>query len=108
MRKDFCFKIVNHLGKAVKLYAKRNQTVLQVLKSNKIDIGPNCAGQLCCGRCRIDLPPALYDKSLGPSIKERDVLDKEYNITDYSRLGCQILVSKNFTNQLIRVANASI
>ena len=53
-----------------------------------------CGGELACSTCHVILPQRYYDKLGEKSEEEEDMLDLAWGVTDCSRLGCQIKLTK--------------
>lgn len=49
----------------------------------------------------------IYDKLTAPTPEEEDLLDLAYGLTQTSRLGCQVKVTKEFENALITLPKAT-
>jgi ferredoxin len=73
-------------------------TLLQAAEANNIPIVGHCGGLGVCGTCRIELEKKDYDKIQGPSEDEEDTLERGNNITNTSRLSCQIKLTKEMDN----------
>ncbi|XP_034153535.1 adrenodoxin isoform X2 [Esox lucius] len=54
-----------------------------------------CEGTLACSTCHVILDQKVYDQ-LGPiTDEENDLLDLAYGLSDTSRLGCQVCLSRD-------------
>eukprot|EP00965_Chrysotila_dentata_P236116 6201140-Pleurochrysis_carterae.AAC.6 len=53
-----------------------------------------CDGSLACSTCHVILEKAVFDALPPPVEEELDMLDLAFDLTETSRLGCQIKVSK--------------
>ena len=53
-----------------------------------------CDGSLACSTCHLVLEQDVYDALPPPDEEEEDMLDLAMDLTDTSRLGCQIKVTK--------------
>ncbi|GJD09947.1 Adrenodoxin-like protein 2, mitochondrial [Galdieria sulphuraria] len=56
-----------------------------------IDLEGACEGSLACSTCHVYLDEKSYNKLPEPSDDENDMLDLAFGLTEYSRLGCQLL-----------------
>ncbi|KAJ9105631.1 hypothetical protein QFC20_004311 [Naganishia adeliensis] len=54
-----------------------------------------CGGSIACSTCHLIIDPAHYDLLEEPGDDENDMLDLAYGLTDTSRLGCQVHLSKD-------------
>lgn len=53
-----------------------------------------CEGSVACSTCHIILPEDAYDLLPEPEDDENDMLDMAFGLTDTSRLGCQVKLTK--------------
>lgn len=69
-------------------------TVLEAAHNNNIDLEGACEGSLACSTCHVIVDKSFYDKLEEPSEDEEDMLDLAFGLTPTSRLGCQIIMTK--------------
>lgn len=69
-------------------------TVLEAAHNNDIDLEGACEGSLACSTCHVVVAKEYYDKLSTPSEDEEDMLDLAFGLTPTSRLGCQIIMTK--------------
>lgn len=84
-------------GKRLETEAKVGDSLLDVVVNNDLNIEGYgaCEGTLTCSTCHVVLKPNDYERlPEEPSDEERDMLDLAYGLTDTSRLGCQIILTK--------------
>ncbi|KAF5325524.1 hypothetical protein D9619_009537 [Psilocybe cf. subviscida] len=53
-----------------------------------------CEASVACSTCHVILPEEFYDKLPEPDDDENDMLDMAFGLTDTSRLGCQVHVTR--------------
>lgn len=53
-----------------------------------------CEGSIACSTCHVILPEKFYDLLPEPDDDENDMLDMAFGLTDTSRLGCQVKMTK--------------
>jgi ferredoxin len=53
-----------------------------------------CEGSVACSTCHVILPPEYYDLLPEPDDDENDMLDMAFGLTDTSRLGCQVKLTR--------------
>jgi ferredoxin len=70
-------------------------TVLEAAHNNNIDLEGACEGSLACSTCHVVVEKDFYDKLSEPSEDEEDMLDLAFGLTPTSRLGCQIIMTKD-------------
>ena len=69
-------------------------TVLEAAHNNDIDLEGACEGSLACSTCHVIVDKEFYNKLSNPSEDEEDMLDLAFGLTPTSRLGCQIILTK--------------
>lgn len=69
-------------------------SVLEVAHANNINLEGACEGSLACSTCHVIVDKDFYDKLTPPSEDEEDMLDLAFGLTPTSRLGCQIIMTK--------------
>jgi 2Fe-2S ferredoxin len=69
-------------------------TVLEAAHNNDIDLEGACEGSLACSTCHVVVDKEFYDLLKEPSEDEEDMLDLAFGLTPTSRLGCQIIMTK--------------
>ena len=77
--------------------AHEGETLLTLAHRNKVDLEGACEGSLACSTCHLIIDPEWYDKVESQnelSDEENDMLDLAFGLTETSRLGCQIVVTK--------------
>lgn len=62
-----------------------------------------CSGIMACSTCHVMIGEEWADKVGPPDEEEQDMLDLAYAPTDRSRLGCQIVLSKDLDGLEIRI-----
>lgn len=77
-------------------------TILDIAQSHNLDMEGACGGSCACSTCHVIVDPEYYDALPEATDEENDMLDLAYGLTETSRLGCQIKMSKDIDG--IRVA----
>jgi ferredoxin len=98
------FKFPN--GNKIPIKAKEGDTLLDVVVNNNIDIDGfgACEGTLSCSTCHVILDQKDFDRiKEKPTDEELDMLDLAYGLTDTSRLGCQIYLTKDLDGLEVQV-----
>lgn len=93
-------------GERIKTKGKIGDSLLDVIVNNQIDMDGfgACEGTLTCSTCHLIFSQADYDAlPEKPGDEELDMLDLAYELTDTSRLGCQIVLSKDLQGLEVRV-----
>lgn len=66
-----------------------------------------CEGSIACSTCHVILPEEYFDKLPEPSDDENDMLDMAFGLTDTSRLGCQVQLTKDLDGMTITLPAAT-
>ena len=70
-------------------------TVLEAAHQNNIDLEGACEGSLACSTCHVIVKDKnFYDMLPAASEDEEDMLDLAFGLSPTSRLGCQIVLTK--------------
>lgn len=77
-------------------------SLLDIAQGHNLDMEGACGGSCACSTCHVIVDPEYYDALEEPDDDENDMLDLAYGLTETSRLGCCIKMSKDIDG--IRVA----
>src|SRR5271169_2945806 len=66
-----------------------------------------CEGSLACSTCHVIVEQDYYDKMEEPTDEENDMLDLAPGLTETSRLGCQVIMSKDLDGMVVTLPNAT-
>lgn len=94
-------------GKAHEVEAPEGLSVLEIAHRNHFDLEGACEGSLACSTCHIVVDPQWYGKLKEASDDEEDMLDLAFGLTQTSRLGCQIIMSKELDGLVVSIPAAS-
>lgn len=97
---------VRSSGERIKTKGKIGDSLLDVVVNNELDLDGfgACEGTLTCSTCHLIFSKADYEAlPEKPGDEELDMLDLAYELTDTSRLGCQIVLSKELNGLEVRV-----
>lgn len=78
-------------------------TVLEAAHNNDISLEGACEGSLACSTCHVVVEQSYYDKLEEPNEDEEDMLDLAFGLTPTSRLGCQIIMTKELDGLTLEV-----
>ncbi|TPX34847.1 hypothetical protein SmJEL517_g02612 [Synchytrium microbalum] len=87
--------------------SKAGQNLLDLAHANNIDLEGACECSLACSTCHVIVDQKYYDKLEEPSDEENDMLDLAFALTDTSRLGCQIKMSRELDGMTVRIPSAT-
>lgn len=62
-----------------------------------------CSGVMACSTCQVVVDPSWYDKVGEPEEAEQDMLDLAYEPTDTSRLGCQLVLTRDLDGLVVHL-----
>lgn len=77
-------------------------TVLDIAQAYNLDMEGACGGSCACSTCHVIIDPEFYDEIPEPDDDENDMLDLAFGLTETSRLGCQVKMTKELDG--VRVA----
>lgn len=93
-------------GERIKAKGKEGDSLLDIVVNNSVDLDGYgaCEGTLTCSTCHLILKKEDFDRLPDkPTDEELDMLDLAYDLTDTSRLGCQIVMSKDLNGLEVHV-----
>ncbi|XP_037601138.1 adrenodoxin, mitochondrial isoform X2 [Cebus imitator] len=96
---------VNRDGETLTTKGKVGDSLLDVVVENNLDIDGfgACEGTLACSTCHLIFEDHIFEKLDAITDEENDMLDLAYGLTERSRLGCQICLTKSMDNMTVRV-----
>ena len=93
--------------KEIEVDASIGLSLLEVAHENNIDLEGACEGSLACATCHVILEEKIYNILDQPTEAEEDMLDLAFGLTHTSRLGCQIILTKELDGMRVRVPSAT-
>lgn len=93
-------------GDRIKVKGKIGESLLDVVVNNDVDLDGfgACEGTLTCSTCHLIFKKEDYDDLPSkPCDEELDMLDLAYELTETSRLGCQINLTEKLNGLEVRV-----
>ena len=91
-------------GERIETEAQNGATVMETAIMNGIPgIIAECGGACTCATCHVYIEPEWREVVGGPSNMEEDMLDFAFDVTDSSRLSCQIKVRDTLDGLVVRV-----
>ncbi|XP_043851098.1 adrenodoxin, mitochondrial [Dromiciops gliroides] len=99
---------INRDGDKLTTQGKVGDTLLDVVVNNNLDIDGfgACEGTLACSTCHLVFEDHIFEKLEAITDEENDMLDLAFGLTDTSRLGCQICLTKSMNNMTVRIPDA--
>ncbi|EPQ51961.1 ferredoxin [Gloeophyllum trabeum ATCC 11539] len=87
--------------------ANEGDDLLSIAHEHDIDLEGACEGSIACSTCHVILSPGHYDLLPEPSDDENDMLDMAFGLTDTSRLGCQVRLTKELDGMTAQLPSAT-
>lgn len=105
-KEEIDITFVKASGEIIKTKGKEGDSLLDVVVNNNIDLDGfgACEGTLTCSTCHLIFKKEDYDTLPDkPTDEELDMLDLAFELTETSRLGCQINCSKKLNGLEVKV-----
>ncbi|KAK8793229.1 hypothetical protein WA538_001785 [Blastocystis sp. DL] len=80
-------------GEKKTVKAEPGESILRIAQHNNIPLEGACEGGMACATCHVIVGKDFYNKLPEPSEEEEDCLDNAADLTETSRLGCQLKVT---------------
>ncbi|XP_017476423.1 PREDICTED: adrenodoxin-like [Rhagoletis zephyria] len=106
LQQDVNITFLRANGQKIETKGKVGDTLLDVVVNNHIDLDGfgACEGTLTCSTCHLIFTSEDFEKLPDKaSDEELDMLDLAYDLTDTSRLGCQITLTKDMNGLVVKV-----
>lgn len=81
--------------------------LLDIAHEYDIDLEGACEGSVACSTCHVILEPEFYDLLPEPEDDENDMLDMAFGLTDTSRLGCQVKMTRELDGLVATLPSAT-
>ncbi len=95
---------IQHNGDSKTVDAEVGMTVMETaLKNDVPGIDAECGGACACATCHVYVDDAWVEKVGDKQETEEDMLDFAFEVTDNSRLSCQIKVTDALDGLVLRV-----
>lgn len=95
-------------GKDIKtVEANDGDDILSIAHEYDIDLEGACEGSIACSTCHVILEEDVFDQLEEPCDDENDMLDLAFGLTDTSRLGCQVHVTRNLDGLVVQLPSAT-
>nr|XP_033803491.1 adrenodoxin, mitochondrial isoform X2 [Geotrypetes seraphini] len=99
---------INRDGDRLTAEGKVGESLLDVVINKNLDIDGfgACEGTLACSTCHLIFEDHVFEQLDPATDEEMDMLDLAYGLTETSRLGCQICLTKKMSDMTVRVPEA--
>ncbi|KAI0835202.1 ferredoxin [Hypoxylon sp. FL0890] len=95
---------VDKEGKEHKLAVSEGDNLLDIAQAHDLEMEGACGGSCACSTCHvIVLDEDYYEKIPEPSDDENDMLDLAFGLTETSRLGCQVVMTKELDGLRVKL-----
>ena len=90
---ELAILVVDREGAEHRLPAEEGWRAMEVIRDWGLDIKAECGGAAACATCHVHVDPEWAGALPPPNDEELDRLDEAFDVTDRSRLSCQILLT---------------
>ncbi|KEZ39770.1 hypothetical protein SAPIO_CDS9732 [Scedosporium apiospermum] len=91
-------------GTEVKLAVCEGDNLLDIAQAHDLEMEGACGGSCACSTCHvIVLDEEYYDRMPEPDDDENDMLDLAFGLTETSRLGCQVKMTKELDGLKVKL-----
>lgn len=95
-------------GKEHELPAVEEWSVMEVIREGGMPILAQCGGSCACATCHVYVDPAWKEKLPEPSEEEIGMLDGAFDVTEDSRLSCQLVFNGKLDGLKIKLGSGSV
>lgn len=78
-------------------------SLLTVAQEYDLDVEGACGGECACSTCHVIMTQDVFDSLPEVTEEEEDMLDLAAGLTDTSRLGCQVFVTKEMEGMRVQL-----
>ncbi|KAF4988268.1 hypothetical protein FDECE_15119 [Fusarium decemcellulare] len=91
-------------GQEHKIAVSAGDNLLDIAQANDLEMEGACGGSCACSTCHvIVLEDDYFDKMPEPEDDENDMLDLAFGLTETSRLGCQVQMTKELDGLRVKL-----
>ncbi|KAM3505652.1 hypothetical protein MY10362_002804 [Beauveria mimosiformis] len=91
-------------GEEHKLAVAEGDNLLDIAQAHDLEMEGACGGSCACSTCHVIVADeGLYDKMPEPEDDENDMLDLAFGLTETSRLGCQVVMTKDLDGLVVKL-----
>ena len=95
---------IEHNGKSHTIEIPKELSVMEgALQNNIPGIDADCGGACACATCHVYVDEKWFGKLKKKDDAEQDMLDMAFEPNKFSRLGCQITVTKDLDNMVVKM-----
>ena len=97
-------KVKDREDKLHQLNAEQGSTIMEIIRDAGLDIEAACGGCCACATCHVYISPEWIKKLKQVDDDEESMLDQAFNVTNISRLGCQLEYSDDLNGMELTLA----
>ncbi|KAH6987708.1 2Fe-2S ferredoxin-type domain-containing protein [Ilyonectria sp. MPI-CAGE-AT-0026] len=91
-------------GEEFKFAVSEGDNLLDIAQANDLEMEGACGGSCACSTCHVIVTEDDYfDKMPEPDDDENDMLDLAFGLTETSRLGCQVKMTKELDGLKVKL-----
>ncbi|CAM1508187.1 Fc.00g050350.m01.CDS01 [Cosmosporella sp. VM-42] len=91
-------------GQEHKIAVAEGDNLLDIAQANDLEMEGACGGSCACSTCHVIVTEDQYfDKMPEPEDDENDMLDLAFGLTETSRLGCQVKMTKELDGLKVKL-----
>ncbi|KAK5993574.1 Mitochondrial ferredoxin [Cladobotryum mycophilum] len=91
-------------GDEHKLAVSEGENLLDIAQAHDLEMEGACGGSCACSTCHVIVTEESYfDKMPEPEDDENDMLDLAFGLTETSRLGCQVKMTKELDGMVVKL-----
>ena len=99
-----CIHGTDHHGAEHRLPAEEGWRAMEVIRDWGLALKAECGGACACATCHVHVDPQWAAQLPPPTEEEIDMLDGAFDVTETSRLSCQILLTPDLDGLRLRLA----
>jgi 2Fe-2S ferredoxin len=96
--------VIDRHGKRHRLEALEGFRVMEIIRDWGLDIKAECGGACACATCHVHVAPEWAARLPAALEEEIDRLDEAFEVTDLSRLSCQLIMSEALDGLTVHLA----
>ncbi|CAJ2506478.1 Uu.00g006080.m01.CDS01 [Anthostomella pinea] len=87
-----------------KIAVSKGDNLLDIAQANDLEMEGACGGSCACSTCHVIVTDEdYYEKMPEPEDDENDMLDLAFGLTETSRLGCQVVMTKELDGLRVKL-----
>ena len=95
---------IEHNGKSHEVEVPKELSVMEGAVQNNIPgIDADCGGACACATCHVYVSEKWFEKLQKKEDAEQDMLDMAFEPNKFSRLGCQITVTNDLNELVVKM-----